>query len=90
MSSAAELASSGIGGFGYGDIWSHLRAWAAPHEQGESDGDAGWTGEGLHATHDTGVWLRPNRSESRKKASFRRLLAVGALEGWHEAAWGFG
>ena len=53
----------------------------APHGLGESNGGAGRAGEAQLTTHGTGVWRRPNRPETRKKASPHRLPAKGALGG---------
>ena len=71
-----------IGDFGCGGSRSKLRGWATPHSRGESDGGVGWVGEGLVATNGTGRRRRPNRPESRKTATNRRLLAEGVLWGW--------
>ena len=71
---------------GYGGSRESLRGWVALHDQGESGGGAGWTGEGLLATNGVGEWRRPNLPKMGKKASRCRSLAVGAFEEWLEVA----
>ena len=86
MSFVADGDSGVIGGLGSGGFRSRLRRWAAPHEQGEASGGAGWAGECLVATNGTGRQRRPNRPEVGEMASSGQSTARGALGGRPEVA----
>ena len=83
-SSAVEKASGGIGVPRYGGSRSRLKVWAAPQDHVESGGGVGRTRGALVAVNGAGTWQRPNRPESGKTASPRRLLTVGVPWGWPE------
>ena len=73
-------------GLGYGGSGLRLRGWAAPHGREESHGGTSWTGGARVATEWDGGRRRLYWPEMGEMASHRRLLAVGALGGWHEVA----
>ena len=83
---AAEVASGTIGDPRYGGSPSRLKVWAAPQDHVESGGGVGRTGGALVAVNGDETWRRPNRPESGKMASPRRLLTVGVPWEWPEVA----
>ena len=81
--------AGGFGCFGrlnYGGSRSGLSSWAAPQVEVESFGGVGRTGGALVVVNGAVTWRRPNRPESGKMASLRRLLTIRVPWGWPEVS----